>query len=235
MMRMLVVLLLAISSFAQTQRVIGGKNLHQVITLKDSSVGKSKASATVDSFGQTKAINIGSYTYRGTFKTLSDGSAGASSDFDLYLDAEGVTVDPIVFGNVIFRVKGASLPTKGHGFTTITTGPGGCIDYPDAPPCELIATGEKGAFLPACGTLSSTGVLTQNCIAIAVQLISLTGKNFSFQLVDGETFCAPAITNIFVDAKANQLALDGRCDINNFCYGESVPVVIHALPAQNCQ
>jgi hypothetical protein len=185
---------------------------------------------------QTKSITIGEFTYHGSIiRTFADGSIGPFSDYRLALDASGITADPITFGNVIFRVKGSSSDTKHNGFPTISTW-FGCVEGSGLDfACDLLITGanKTGFQLPACATISN-GVLIQNCVSIAVQLLSVTGNNFSFQLADGETFCAAGITNVFVEAKANQIALDGNCDINNFCPGESAPVVLHALPIQNC-
>jgi len=187
---------------------------------------------------QTKSITIGNFEYLGSaIRANSNGTTGVVSSYKLNLDASAVTVDPISFGNVIFVVKGSSLSSQQGGFPIITTGPGcGQSGIPlPAPPCSLLALGgEEGFVLPACATIGTNQTLVQNCVSVALQLVSTTGKNFSFQLLDGETFCTNGITNIFVLAGNNQAALDPQCDVNNFCKGASVPVVLRALPIQNC-
>ncbi len=182
---------------------------------------------------QTKSITIGKFTYLGT-AVQTDGTGGQSpvSTYILDLDASAVTVEPITFGNVIFRIKGGQLGTKNAGYPIISTGPG-CTNDPRFPPCELLTTGGKGYSLPACAQSTTKGVV-QNCVSVALQLVSLTGKNFTFQLLDGETFCAAGVTNVYVLAKDDQLAMDPKCDVNNFCIGASTPIVLHALPIQNC-
>jgi hypothetical protein len=75
---------------------------------------------------------------------------------------------------------------------------------------------------------------TQTCISIAAQLVSLTGKNFSIALADGEQFCVHGINNTFLLAKQGQAGLDPRCDAQGFCKGASVPIILHASPAKSC-
>src|SRR5438445_664164 len=84
------------------------------------------------------------------------------------------------------------------------------------------------------GKFTYVGTGTQTCISIALQLVSLTGKNFSFLLADGEQFCAFGIDNTFVLAKADQSALDPQCNAQGFCKGASAPIVLRAAPARSC-
>jgi hypothetical protein len=184
---------------------------------------------------QTKSITIGNFEYLGSaIQTKSDGTTGVVSSYELNLDATGITVDPITFGNVIFVVKGSSLSSKQGGFPIITTG-AGCGEPNVTASCSLLAQGgENGFLLQPCARIAPNQTLIQNCISVALQLVSMTGKNFSFQLVDGETFCTSGIANTFVLADEDQVALDPGCDMNNFCKGASVPVVLRALPIQNC-
>jgi len=179
---------------------------------------------------QTKSITIGKFQYVGTGVTP-DGLV--ESNYQLDLDATGITVDPVAFRNVIVVVKGTRQGTY-PSFPIITTGPG-CGNPPYQTPCSLIFTGAKGFPLATCATYNSvTQQFTQNCISGAVQFVSLTGKHFSFALVDGEQFCTYGITNIFLDAKPGQRELNPHCGADGFCAGESVPVVLHAAPSTSC-
>lgn len=180
---------------------------------------------------QTKSITIGKFTYVGT-GAQTDGSV--ESLYQLDLDATGIAVDPIAFRNVILQVRGTKVGTHSTGFPVITTGPG-CGNPPYQTSCSLLFTGKKGTVLTTCASYDSvTQAFTQNCVSIAVQFVSLTGKNFSFALVDGEQFCTYGITNIFLEAKPDQKALDPQCDSSGFCKGASVPVVLHAAPVNSC-
>lgn len=185
---------------------------------------------------RTKSIAIGNFEYLGSaIQTSTEGAEQVVSSYKLNLDASGITVAPITFGNVTFLVKGSSLTSQQGGFPIITTGPGCGVPGVTAP-CSLLAQGGgEGFLLPSCAKLASDQSLTQDCISIALQLVSPTGQNFSFQLASGETFCTSGVTNIFVLAPDNKLALDPQCDVNNFCKGASVPVVLRGLPPQNCQ
>src|SRR5207237_2322204 len=90
--------------------------------------------------------------------------------------------------------------------------------------------GSAGFRLAPCALQDN---VTQTCISIALQLVSLTGKNFSFLLADGEQFCAFGINNTFVLAKADQSALDQQCNAQGFCKGVSAPIVLRAAPARS--
>ena len=196
----------------------------------------SAAVAQTSKTSRTKAITIGNFEYLGSAIQISgEGTSEAVSSYKLNLDATGITVDPITFGNVSFIVKGSSLTSQQGGFPVITTGPGCGVSGVNAA-CSLLALGgAEGFLLQPCAKLAPDQTLTQDCISVALQLVSPTGKNFSFQLVDGETFCTSGITNIFLLAQDNKPALDPQCDVNNFCKGASVPVILHGLPTQNCQ
>ena len=183
---------------------------------------------------ETRSITIGKFTYVGTgTQTLSDGTViqGVSS-YELVFDTGGVTAEPIPFSNAILFVKGSSQATQSSGFPTITTG-NGCGQNDTFPPCDLIFQGGPGAGFQLAPCALQDNV-TQTCISIALQLVSLTGKNFSFLLADGEQFCAFGIDNTFVLAKADQSALDPQCNAQGFCKGASAPIVLRAAPARSC-
>jgi len=196
----------------------------------------SLAVAQTSKTSRTKSITIGNFEYLGSaIQTSSDGASEVVSSYKLNLDATGMTAAPITFGNVSFLVKGSSLSSQQGGFPVITTGPGCGVQGVSAP-CSLLARGGgEGFLLQPCAKLAADQTLTQDCVSIALQLVSPTGKNFSLQLADGETFCASGITNIFVLAQDNQVAVDPQCDVNNFCKGASVPVILRGSPIQNCQ
>lgn len=196
----------------------------------------SAAVAQTSKTSRTKSITIGNFEYLGSaIQTGNDGTNEVVSSYKLNLDTTGITVSPITFGNVSFVVKGSSLTSQQGGFPVITTGPGCGVPGVSAP-CSLLALGGRDGFLlQPCAKVAADQTLTQDCISVALQLTSPTGKNFSFQLADGETFCTSGITNIFVLAQDNKAALDPRCDVNNFCQGASVPVILRGLPTQNCQ
>lgn len=178
----------------------------------------------------TPSITIGEFTYRGTGpQTNSDGTVSEVSSYEIHLDATKVTIEPISFSNVILFVKG----TK-QGSGPITTGLG-CGLPPYEAPCVLRFEGGPSPFtLAPCAKLNQEQALTQTCISIAVQLVSSTGKNFSFALANGNKFCAYGINNVFLLPKPGQAALEPRCDAQGFCKGASVPIVLHAAPAKSC-
>ena len=183
---------------------------------------------------QTKTITIGNFKYVGTGLTQ---TGVVVSAYEVLLDTTNVTSSPITFSNVIFIVKGTSLSSQQSGFPTITT-TYGCGQPGITEQCDLLANGgpsSAGYKLAPCATYKSAKqVFTQTCISLALQLVSLTGKNFSFVLVDGEQFCAYGINNVFLLAKPDQVALDPQCGSDGFCKGASVPVVLHAAPAKSC-
>jgi hypothetical protein len=174
---------------------------------------------------QTRSITIGKLTYVGT--GASNGGAVVSS-YEILLDTTGITEEPIAFSNVILFVKGTSLSTQRAGFPQITTGPG--CGQGSGPPCNLLFRGGHRLLLARCAAKD----LTQTCISIGTQLVSLTGKNFRFALANGQQFCTYGITNIFLRAKPNQTALDPHCNAEGFCKGASVPIILHAAPAKSC-
>jgi hypothetical protein len=181
---------------------------------------------------QTRSITIGTFTYRGTGTQISNGTViqGVSS-YELVFDTAGVTAEPIPFSNAILFVKGSSQDTQSSGFPTITTG-NGCGKNPTFPPCDLLFQGgPSSAFQLAPCALQDN--VTQTCISIALQLVSLTGKNFSFFLADGEQFCAFGINNTFVLAE-HEAALDPQCNAQGFCQGTSSLIVLRRAPARSC-
>ena len=185
---------------------------------------------SVQVIAQTKHIKIGELRY--SFDAVqSDGSV--QSAFEMLLDTSGITTDPIPFSNATMFVGASNQGTFAE-FGPITTGPG-CGVPPYQTSCDILWLGGPNPpfTLPACASVSA-GQLTQNCISIALQLVSPTGKNFSFQLSDGEIFCTHGITNIFLLAKQDKLALDPQCGSDGFCKGTSVQVILHAAPAKSC-
>jgi hypothetical protein len=178
----------------------------------------------------TPSITIGEFTYRGTGpQTNSDGTVSEVSSYEIHLDTTKVTIEPISFSNVILFVKGTK---QGSGL--ITSGLG-CGLPPYEAPCVLRFEGGPSPFtLAPCAKLNQEQELTQTCISIAVQLVSSTGKNFSFALANGNKFCAYGINNVFLLPKPGKAALEPRCDAQGFCKGASVPIVLHAAPAKSC-
>ena len=180
----------------------------------------------------TRSITIGKFTYVGTgTQTNGDGTVPGVSSYELRLDTTGITMEPISFSNVILFVKG----TK-QGSGAITTGLG-CGRSPYQAPCDLLFVGgpsSAGFILAPCARLNKEQDWAQTCISIAVQLVSSTGKNFSFPLANGNKFCAYGISNVFLLAKPGQAALEPRCDAQGFCKGASVPIILHAAPAKSC-
>jgi hypothetical protein len=196
----------------------------------------SEAMAQTSKTSRTKSITIGNFEYLGSaIQPSSNGADQAVSLYKLNLDSAGITVNPITFGNVSFIVKGSSLTSQQGGFPVITTGPGCGVPGVEASCSLLVQGGDDGFLLQPCAKLAPDQTLTQDCVSIALQLVSPTGKNFSFQLADGQIFCTSGITNVFALAQDNKAALDPQCDVNNFCKGASVPVVLRGLPTQNCQ
>jgi hypothetical protein len=176
---------------------------------------------------QTQTITIGTFMYLGT---AASGST-VQSAYHIDLDASAVAPNPITFGNAIVIVKGTSESTRHGGFLTFSTGPG-CGSPLYQVPCEFLFVGQAGYKLTTCARYNATkNTFTQNCIVVALQLMSTTGKNFSFPLLDGTTFCAYGINNIFVTAPPGYTALNPQCDINGFCVGVSAPIVLQAAPS----
>lgn len=179
-----------------------------------------------------RGITIGKLTYVGTHaQTSNEGTVIPVSGYELSLETTGITMEPISFRNAELFVKGAVQHTG-----AITTGLG-CGLPPYKAPCQLLFLGgphSAGYTLPPCAKLNSEQGLTQTCISIAIQLVSPTGKNFGFTLVNGRQFCAYGINNIFLLGKPNQDALQPQCDAEGFCKGDSVPVILRAAPAKTC-
>jgi hypothetical protein len=179
-----------------------------------------------------QSITIGKFTYVGTAaETNGDGVVSAVSSYELHLDTTGITMEPISLSNAILFVKGTE-----QGSGAITTGLG-CGLPPYQSPCNLIFLGGPrlaGFVLAPCASLNKEQDLTQTCISIAVQLVSSTGKNFSFALANGDRFCAYGIYNIVLQSKPDHVALDPRCDAQGFCHGASVPIILRAAPSRSC-
>ena len=180
----------------------------------------------------TRFITIGKFTYVGTSaQTNGEGAVVAVSGYDLHLDTTGITREPISFSNVVLIVKGTRQQSG-----AINTGLG-CGLPPFKAPCDLLFLGGPSAAgfkLAPCARLNKEQDKTQTCVSIAVQLMSMAGKNFSFVLANGEQFCAYGITNIYLLAKPDQAALDPQCDAHGFCKGASVPIILRAAPAKSC-
>ena len=182
---------------------------------------------------QTRSITIGKLTYLGTgAQKNGDGTVSGVSSYEVHLDTTDITIEPLSFSNVSLLVKGTE-----QGSGAITTGLG-CGLPPYQAPCDLRFEGgprSAGFSLAPCAKLNKEQELTQTCISIAVQLVSSTGKNFSFPLTNGNKFCAYGISNIFLLAKPGQAALEPRCDAQGFCKGASVPIILHSAPAKSCR
>jgi hypothetical protein len=182
---------------------------------------------------QTRSITIGKLTYLGTgAQKNGDGTVSGVSSYEVHLDTADITIEPISFSNVSLLVKGTE-----QGSGAITTGLG-CGLPPYQAPCDLRFEGgprSAGFSLAPCAKLNKEQELTQTCISIAVQLVSSTGKNFSFPLANGNKFCAYGISNVFLLAKPGQAALEPRCDAQGFCKGASVPIILHSAPAKSCR
>lgn len=179
-----------------------------------------------------RSIHVGTFTYLGTHtQTQSDGTVITVSSYKLHLDTTGVTTEPISFSDVTLFVKG----TK-QGSGAIKTGLG-CGRPLDQAPCDLIFAGGPGSagfVLAPCARLNKEKGWKQTCISIGVQLVSLTGKNFTVGLVNGEQFCAHGTNNIFLLPKPGEAALDPRCDAQGFCKGASVPITLQAAHTKSC-
>lgn len=175
---------------------------------------------------QTKSITIGKLTYDGYFV---EGGI-AFSAYEYLLDTSGITKEPIVFHNVILNIKGATSGTYPQ-FPEITTGPG-CGTPGITVPCDVLFR-PSGAF--TCAKTKDGGLTwTQTCISIALQFISLTGKNFSVTLVDGSKFCVYGVNNVYLEAQPDQRELDPQCNAQSFCKGISVPIILKAAPRCTC-
>ena len=179
---------------------------------------------------QTKQITIGKFSYVGSSnQTLADGSVIQTSMYDMTLNTVGITAQPITFKDATMIVKGS----KANTISPITTG-NGCGVNSTFPPCEVGGFGgpsSLGYILPPC----AVGVaLVQDCISIALQLTSTTGKNFNITLADGTQFCTYAVSNTFVLARQGQTALNPQCNALGFCKGVSAPIVLHAASATSC-
>lgn len=180
---------------------------------------------------KTRSITIGSFKYIGT-AIQANGKPGSSYQLDL--DTTNVTEADITFSNVILYVKGSKSSTQQSGFQVITTGLG-CGNPPFQTPCSLLWLGGTGMALPTCASFNvKKQELVQNCVSIAIQFVSLIKTNVSFFLADGSSFCMYGVNNIFLKAKPDQYALDPQCDQFGWCKGASVPIVLHAAPAQSC-
>jgi hypothetical protein len=166
---------------------------------------------------QTTSITIGYFKYIGTVQN--------QSSWELHLHNKDITNNHIPFSNVILFVKGTHA-----GSGPITTGPG-CGLPPYQTPCDLLFTGQVGTGLDSCAHFDkSTQKWVLDCISVAMQFVSSTGKNAKLTLVDGETFCMYGINNVYIETKPDHSILDGQCDPEGFCRGITVPVVFEAAP-----
>jgi len=167
---------------------------------------------------QIKCINIGYYKYYGVFWQNNE----VNSYYEFELDTKGITKKPIVFRNVIFNVKGAASGTYPE-YPYITTGPG-CGIHGVTDPCDILWTPTAKDW--QCATTKDQGITwKQNCISIALQFIAPGAKDFTFELVDGTTFCAPGIINIFLEAQPDNRMLDPMCS-GNWCKGILAPIIL---------
>jgi hypothetical protein len=153
------------------------------------------------------------------------GQTYQTNDYEFELDTKGITEKVITFHNVILYARGATLaiyPEYPHITTGLGCGIPGITDV-----CDFIFSPYSPKYDDLlCGTTKDQGATwKQSCISIALQLIAPGGKDFTFKLVDGSTFCSPGITNIFLEAQPDQKLLDPRCSSAG-CYGISTPIIL---------
>jgi hypothetical protein len=184
------------------------------------------AQAAETTKGIITTLNIGDLWYNGT--TLIPGST-TDLETNAGLDLQCTQcINPVGFSNIEIFVKGFKAGTG----QPVTTGPTcGTVEGATAPPCEM-----GWSSLPTCGHRDWKGNLVEDCITIAIQLVSPTGKNFLVPLQSGQNFCADGITNVVLAPEADQAALDPACDVvGEFCSTVvSTPINLHAAPASSC-
>jgi hypothetical protein len=167
---------------------------------------------------ETNVIKIGKLTYIGT------GTNGVSQ-YEVSLNTTGVTAEPITFRDAVLIIKGTRVSSArklaSPSLLAIAILP---AQLPSS--ATLKTWGGPGFPLAACASLLGK----QNCVSIALQLISRTGANFSFMLVNGEEFCTYAINTSYVTVKPGNAALDPECNVFNFCKGASAPILLRRAP-----
>jgi hypothetical protein len=181
------------------------------------------------------SITIGYYAYDGVFWKNNQ----VNSYYEFELDTRGITKEPIKFHNIMINIKGAISGTYPE-FPYITTGEKcGLEKFPQGNqemtlvktggqfnPCDILFTPIPKGF--QCATTTDQGITwKQNCISIALQIVAPGAKDFTVELVDGTTFCAPGITNIFLEAQPDIRMLDPGCS-GIWCKGIKVPIVLNA-------
>jgi hypothetical protein len=199
------------------------------INLDPSSTPKVTHAETATTVAPTKYLQIGDLWYNGT--TTMPGGTTLESNYGLDMNAVKLTVAPIPFSNIQMFVLGGSAGTD----QPVSTGPTcGTVERATAPPCQMEWSSGPGG-LPVCGTQVGDTIV-ENCISIAIQLTSVTGKNFNIPLLNGQNFCAQGVTNVYLTTPNNELALDPGCNtVQEFCrYTVSAPIILREGAAGSC-
>jgi hypothetical protein len=174
---------------------------------------------------EVDTLYIGDLWYDGT--TTVPGGTTLEGNYGLNLECVSC-INPVAFSNIGIFVKAGKAGTG----QAVTTGPTcGTVLGATAPPCEMGWTA-----LPPCGHKDWEGNLVEDCISIAIQLVSTSGKNFIVPLASGQNLCVRGITNVYLTTPAGQLALDPKCDtIGEFCVGVSTPIILRSAQASSCE
>src|SRR5437870_5066187 len=162
-----------------------------------------------------KSVQVGYFTLGGTdtYGTV----------FTWTLDASAITSEPICLGAVTWIVDGVShtflASSGGEGFT-ICTLPLVAPPYPN----QYLVLG-CDQFTPGCFSLFPTVVLPScynGCTNISLQLISTTGKAFSFTLLDGKKFQTYGVNTSSMSPPPGQLYITP---------GQSAPLILYRDPS----
>jgi hypothetical protein len=157
---------------------------------------------------EQKHLQVGTFTMGGTtsFGTL----------FLWTLDASKVTNQPICFGAVTFTVDGVTHNFVADSLNPICTLP---LLAPPSPNgfliigCDANTSDQTGCALPSC---------FNGCRNITVQLISKTGKAFSFRLLNGRKFTTQGVDTSSMSPSPGQLYLTP---------GQSAPLYLYRDPS----
>jgi hypothetical protein len=142
---------------------------------------------------EQKRVQVGTFTLGGTssFGTL----------FLWTLDASKVTNQPICFGAVTFTVDGVTHSFVADALNPICTLPLIAAPSPNSfvvIGCDANTPDQTGCPLPSC---------FNGCRNITVQLISKTGKSFSFTLLNGKRFRTHGVDTSSMSPSPGQLYL----------------------------
>jgi len=147
-----------------------------------------------------KLVKVGSFTVGAT---TSFGTA-----FSWTLDATAITTQPICFGGVTWIVDGKShtflLSSGGIGFTECTQP---LIDPPFANTFGVIGCDQNTPECFNSTSFSPDGLpsCALGCTNITLQLISTTGKAFSFTLLNGKKFTTYGVNTSSMSPEPGQL------------------------------